>query len=67
MAWNHNELQDESTWQNMRGKIRQQWGDLTDDEVDQARGNWDQFVASVKEKTGDTIEAIDRKFDEWTS
>lgn len=67
MAFNHNDLQDEGTWQDTRGKIREQWGDLTDDEVDQARGNWDQFVGTVKEKTGDTMETIDRKFDEWTS
>ena len=65
MAWNHNKLQDEGVWQNVRGKIREQWGDLTDDEVDQARGNWDQFVGTVKEKSGDALETIERKIDEW--
>jgi uncharacterized protein YjbJ (UPF0337 family) len=59
-------LQDEGTWQNVRGKARETWGDLTDDELDSARGNWDQFVGTVKEKTGETADAIQRKFNEWT-
>ncbi len=60
-------LQDEGAWQKFKGKVREQWGDLTDQEVDQARGNWDQFVGTVKEKSGETSEAIERKFDEWSS
>lgn len=60
-------LQDEGAWQKVKGKVREEWGDLTDQEVDEARGNWDQFVGAVKQKTGETAEAIERKFDEWTS
>lgn len=60
-------LQDEGTWQRVKGKIRESWGDLTDDEMEQARGNFDQFAGRVKEKTGETAEDIQRKFREWTS
>lgn len=67
MAFDHNNLQNEGTWRDIRGRIREQWGDLTDDDVDQARGNWDQFVGTLKKKTGDTIETIQRKSDDWTS
>jgi uncharacterized protein YjbJ (UPF0337 family) len=59
-------LQDEGTWQRFRGKAHEQWGDLTDQELDSARGNWDQFVGTVKEKTGETVDAIQDKFNEWT-
>lgn len=59
-------LQDEGTWQRFKGKAREAWGDLTDQELEQARGNWDQFVGTVKEKTGEASEAIERKFNEWT-
>lgn len=64
--WN-DRLQDEGTWDKIRGKAREEWGDLTDDEMDQARGNWDQFVGTVKQKTGQTADAIEAKFREWTS
>ena len=60
-------LQDEGAWQRVKGKIRETWGDLTDDEMEQARGNFDQFAGRVKEKTGETAEDIQRKFQEWTS
>jgi uncharacterized protein YjbJ (UPF0337 family) len=64
--WN-DRLQDEGTWDTVRGHIREEWGDLTDQETEQARGNWDKFVGTVKEKTGETADAIERKFKEWTS
>jgi uncharacterized protein YjbJ (UPF0337 family) len=65
-AW-HERLQDEGTWDRVKGKIREQWGDLTDDEVEQARGNFEQFSGRVKQMTGDTAENIQQKFAEWTS
>lgn len=64
--WNER-LQDEGTWDRVKGNIRTEWGDLTDQETEQARGNWEQFVGTVKEKTGETADAIERKFKEWTS
>jgi len=60
-------LQDEGTWQRIKGKIRETWGDLTDDDMDQARGNFEQFAGRVKEKTGESAEEVQRRFREWTS
>jgi len=60
-------LQDEGTWDRIKGKIRETWGDLTDDDMEQARGNFEQFTGRVKEKTGESAEEIQRKFREWTS
>jgi uncharacterized protein YjbJ (UPF0337 family) len=60
-------LQDEGTWDRIKGKIRETWGDLTDDDMEQARGNFEQFAGRVKEKTGESAEEIQRKFREWTS
>lgn len=64
--WN-DQLQDEGTWDKVKGKARETWGELTDQEMEEARGNWDQFVGTVKEKTGETADAIEAKFKEWTS
>ena len=60
-------LQNEGKWQQFKGKAREEWGELTDQELEEARGNWDQFVGTVKEKTGETAENIERKYEEWTS
>lgn len=64
--WN-DRLQDEGTWDKVRGKAREEWGELTDQELEEARGNWEQFVGNVKEKTGETADTIERKFEEWTN
>lgn len=58
--WN-SRLADEGRWQQARGRIRQTWGSLTDDELDSARGSWDRLVGAIKEKTGETADAIDDK------
>ena len=60
-------LQNDGEWDKFRGKAREEWGELTDDEIDEARGNWQQFVGTVKEKTGETMDTLERKFHEWTS
>ena len=54
-------LADEGRWQQARGHIRQTWGDLTDDELDTARGSWDRLVGAIKEKTGEAADTVQDK------
>jgi uncharacterized protein YjbJ (UPF0337 family) len=54
-----NKMRLEGKWQNAKGRIREAWGDLTDDELEQTHGNWDQLVGKIKEKTGETTESIE--------
>ena len=54
-------LADDGRWQQARGQIRQTWGDVTDDELNSARGNWDSLVGAIKEKTGEAADAIGDK------
>ena len=49
----------EGNWQEAKGRMRSAWGDLTDDELDQARGAWDQLVGTIRRKTGESIEKIE--------
>lgn len=45
-------------------KIKQTWGDLTNDEVKKAEGNKDELIARIREKYGDSKEAIAKKLNE---
>ncbi|HEY4607220.1 MAG TPA: CsbD family protein [Acidimicrobiia bacterium] len=63
----HERLRDEGAWERVKGKIRAEWGDLTDQEVEQARGDLEQFVGRVKQMTGESVEAIMRKVEDWSS
>lgn len=46
-------------WDQLKGKARQAWGQLTDDDLDVAEGNWEEFVGRIKERTGESAEAIE--------
>ena len=62
-----NENQWEGKWDQMKGKLRQAYGDLSDDELEGAKGNREELVGRIKEKYGDTKESIDQKLDEIAS
>jgi uncharacterized protein YjbJ (UPF0337 family) len=46
----------EGNWKEFRGRVREWWGDLTDDEIEQAAGKRDQFVGLLQKKYGYTKE-----------
>ncbi len=54
----------EGRWEQLKGKARQVWGDLTDDDLDVAEGNYEDMVGRIKERTGETAEEIRRRLDE---
>lgn len=54
-------MQFEGKWDQVRGRVKESWGDLTDDELDQTEGKWDRLVGKIKEKTGETVETIQEK------
>lgn len=49
----------EGNWNQLKGKIRQQWGDITGDELEQFEGNLDELVGWIQEKTGEGRESVE--------
>lgn len=39
-------------WTQMKGAVKEKWGELTDDELDQIEGNKDKLVGKLQEKYG---------------
>jgi|FLYL01.1.fsa_nt_gi uncharacterized protein YjbJ (UPF0337 family) len=52
------DLQSEGWMNRIKGKLRSTWGGLTDDEIDQSRGNLEQLVGKIQEKTGESSDSI---------
>lgn len=46
----------EGNWKEIRGKIKEWWGKLTDDELEQAAGNSEQIIGLLQQKYGYTRE-----------
>ncbi|HXH20957.1 MAG TPA: CsbD family protein [Dehalococcoidia bacterium] len=59
------ERQAEGWTQKMRGRIRSTWGEVTDDDIDQARGNVDRLVGTIKQKAGEAEESIRERLRGW--
>jgi uncharacterized protein YjbJ (UPF0337 family) len=53
-------------WTQYKGKAKQQWRNLTDDELDQADGNKDQLVGKIQEKYGIAREEAERQVEDWS-
>jgi uncharacterized protein YjbJ (UPF0337 family) len=65
MAINVQELQGQ--WNMLRGRVKEKWGQLTDDDLQIHGGNIDQLVGRIQQKTGEGREAIERFLSELTS
>jgi len=52
-------------WKQLRGKVREQWGELTDDELDQIAGKRDQLIGKIQEKYGYTWEEAKQEVDDF--
>ncbi len=51
-------------WTQLKGKIRQQWGKLTDDDLEKIRGNRDMLIGRLQELYGRSREETEREVDE---
>jgi uncharacterized protein YjbJ (UPF0337 family) len=49
----------------MKGKVREHWGRLTDDDVEEVKGKRENMLAKIQEKYGDTKEAAEEKLVEF--
>ena len=48
----------EGNWNEIKGMLRQKWGQLTDNDLPQIRGNLDQIVGIIQRKTGEGREQL---------
>lgn len=56
----------EGNWKQLKGKVRENWGKLTDDEVDQIGGRKDNFVGKIQEKYGMNRDEAEKEWDKLT-
>ncbi len=54
-------------WKQLKGKIKEKWGDFTDDELDVLEGKRDQFIGKLQEKYGWTRERAEREYTDFES
>jgi uncharacterized protein YjbJ (UPF0337 family) len=53
-------LRIKGNWNEMKGKLKKQWGDLTDDDLTFQEGQEDEMLGRIQKRTGKTREEIVR-------
>jgi uncharacterized protein YjbJ (UPF0337 family) len=52
-------------WKMMKGKLKQKWATLTDDDLTFAEGKMDELIGRIQKRTGEKREAIEKAMDEY--
>ena len=55
----------EAKWKQLRGKIKEQWGKITDYDLDQIGGKREQLVGLIQEKYGYTKEKAHQEVEQF--
>jgi uncharacterized protein YjbJ (UPF0337 family) len=54
----------QGNWNEIRGKLKSKWGQLTGDDLQSFNGNVDQLVGLIQRKTGEARSSIERFLEE---
>ena len=57
----------EGNWKQFKGKVKEQWGNLTDDQIDKIEGRRENLVGLVQERYGIAKDQAERDVDSWSS
>ena len=54
-------------WKQLKGKVKQQWGKLTDDDLTLIEGQRDELIGRIQERYGLAKDEADRQVKDWES
>jgi uncharacterized protein YjbJ (UPF0337 family) len=63
MDWNRVE----GNWKQVKGKVKEKWGKLTDDDLDVVAGHRDQLEGKIQERYGIAKDQVRKDIDDWYS
>ncbi|MEZ4864863.1 MAG: CsbD family protein [Caldilineaceae bacterium] len=52
-------------WKQFTGSIKERWGKLTDDDLTESQGNYEQLVGKLQERYGYQRERAEREVNDW--
>lgn len=55
----------EGRWREFKGKIKEKWGKLTDNDLTQINGKYEQFLGALQNRYGYERERAEREFNSW--
>lgn len=62
-----NKDQADGNWKQFKGKVKEQWGKLTDDDLTVVEGKRDQLVGKIQERYGYQKDQAEKELKDWES
>lgn len=62
-----NKLEIKGDWNIIKGKLKQKWANLTEDDLQYVEGKTDELSGRIQKRTGETREAIEKVIKESSS
>lgn len=56
----------EGNWKKLTGRVKEKWGELTNDEVDEIQGRQENFIGKMQEKYGMKRDEAEKEWDQLT-
>jgi uncharacterized protein YjbJ (UPF0337 family) len=60
-----NWIQVEGKWKQFKGSVKENWGKLTDDDLEQISGRKDKLIGKLQERYGIQKEEAEKQLDAW--
>ena len=61
-----NEDRIQGDWKQVKGKIKEKWGKLTDDDLDQMEGKKDQLIGKLQDRYGYTRDKAEEEVNSFS-
>lgn len=55
----------EGNWKQFTGKVKEKWGELTDDDLTAINGRRDQLEGKIQERYGYSKDQVKKEVDDW--
>lgn len=52
-------------WKQIKGKVKEKWGKLTDDDITVVEGKCDQLVGKIQERYGYAKDQAEKEVSDW--
>jgi uncharacterized protein YjbJ (UPF0337 family) len=57
----------QGNWTQLKGKVKAEWGKLTDDQLDQVNGNAEMLAGKLQEAYGISRDEAEKRISTWKS
>ena len=52
-------------WNELKGRVKERWGELTNDDLDRIEGRRDQLVGAIQQQYGRERDEVEREVERW--